>query len=381
MTNPREIAAIILSAGYSSRMGRFKPLLPLGDNTVLERSVHLFRGAGIQDIEVVVGYRSDELIPLLRKLGAKWTVNESFQEGMFSSIQAGVNSMEASKKAFFLLPVDIPLVRRSTVTDLLQSLAKCDADVLYPCFLGKRGHPPLISATLRSDILSWDKEGGLRECLQQHQGRSVNVEVADEHVLLDMDSEEQYEDICNRLPCYAIPSYDECMVILKVKAAASEGLVAHSNRVAQVAACLSNELNASGSRLNTKLVTAGALLHDMAKGSRNHASVAAQILDEMGYPEVANLVGCHMDTDTAEGRTISERDVVCIADRLVQRDRVVRLEERYEQKLVECAGDAGACAAISSRLDGSLRLKRRVELQVGTTIDSLLRIGAKEDNG
>jgi CTP:molybdopterin cytidylyltransferase MocA len=76
------ISAIILAAGYSSRMGAFKPLLPFGDTTVMERSIALFRRAGIRDIRVVVGHNSSELLPLLKRLQALPLLNERYQEGM-----------------------------------------------------------------------------------------------------------------------------------------------------------------------------------------------------------------------------------------------------------------------------------------------------------
>lgn len=235
-----DITAFILAAGYSSRMGKLKPLLPLGPVTALERSVQLFLGAGIEDVRVVVGYRAEDLTPLLRRLNVRWIVNERFREGMLSSVKAAATSLESSKKAFFLLPADIPLVRPGTVTDLLSANEEHASDVLYPCFFGKRGHPPFISAALRSGILAWNGEDGLRSFLQQSRFRSVDVEVADEHILLDMDSPEQDEDICGRLPDYDIPSSEECMVILTKKFSVGAGVPAHSRKVAQVALTLNS---------------------------------------------------------------------------------------------------------------------------------------------
>ena len=194
-----EIAALILAAGYSSRMGKLKPLLPLGPITVIERCMRLFLDTGIDDVRVVVGHRFRDLVPLIEKLGVRWIVNEHYQHGMLSSIKVGIHALENPTKAFFLLPVDIPLVRHDTVIELLSAYGRHDADVLYPAFRGKRGHPPLINAALRSGILSWNEEGGLRSFLLQHQSRAVNIEVADENVLLDMDNLEQYEEICRKL--------------------------------------------------------------------------------------------------------------------------------------------------------------------------------------
>lgn len=380
MTRHDDITAFILAAGYSSRMEKFKPLLPLGPVTVLERSVQMFSDAGIHDIRVVIGHRAEDLKPLLQRLHIRWVVNERFQEGMLSSVQAGVRTLESSENAFFLLPVDIPLVRRSTVIDLLQAHDEQDADVLYPCFLGKRGHPPLIKAALRSGILSWNEDGGLRSFLQKLQSRAMDVEVADEHVLLDMDHPDEYEDMCLRLPHYDIPSIQECMAILTKRFSIGGDLLAHSIKVAQVAVHLAQALNATDCRINIELVAAAALLHDLAKGRRDHASVAAEILTEMGYPSVASVVGAHMAIGVLDEQSIDERDVVCLADRVVQDDQVVQLEERYQSKLDACSADGPACEAIALRLADSVKLKRKLEDRLGNTIESLLATPTKDNH-
>jgi molybdenum cofactor cytidylyltransferase len=367
-----KITALILAAGYSSRMGRFKPLLPIGPVTALERSVQLFRDSGIDDVRVVIGYQAEDLVPLLQKLGVPWIINERFQEGMLSSVKAGIETLESSRKAFFLLPADIPLVRPGTVVDLLNAYEKDSPDILYPCFFGKRGHPPLISAALRSGIQSWDREGGLRSFLQQSQCRFVDVEVADEYILLDMDTPEQYEEICGRLPDYDVPSRNECMAILTRKLTVNDGVVAHSSRVAQVALRLTQALNKSGCGLDEKLVSAASLLHDLAKGRPNHAATGAQIIAEMGYPSVAPIVAAHMKIEFSEGQSIREQDVVFLADKLVEGDQVVDLEERHQKKLDECATDERVCEAIAARLANSLRLKRKLESLLDNPIESVL---------
>jgi molybdenum cofactor cytidylyltransferase len=369
MKSRDDITALILASGYSTRMGQFKPLLPLGPVTVLERSARLFPDAGITDVRVVVGYRAEDLTPQLQRLGIRWVVNDRFQDGMFSSVQAGVRSLESTTKAFFVLPADLPLVRRSTVVDLLNAYDEQSADVLYPCFLSKRGHPPLISAKLRSGILSWEREGGLRSFLSEKSG-PVNVEVADEHILLDMDSPADYDDLCGRLAQYHLPSPQECLAILTRKLPVSQEVFAHSKTVARVALHLVNALNKENCRLNTKLVVAAALLHDLAKGNRNHASVAAQLLTEMDYAMVAGVVGSHMNMGPSEDdSTISERDVVYLADKLVEGDRVVALDERYRKRMAECAHDSNACQAIAVRMADSLKLKRKLEAGLGSSIE------------
>jgi molybdenum cofactor cytidylyltransferase len=372
MIRNEEISAIILAAGYSSRMGDFKPLLKYGPRTVLERSVRLFRQAGVDDVVVVVGYRRDDLIPLLRQWNARWAINERFDDGMFSSIRTGIDALEPSKKAFFLLPVDVPLVRLTTIRDLIDVFARSRPHVSYPCFLGKRGHPPLISTELREGILNWHGNGGLRSFLNTEPLRSVEVEVADEHVVLNANTLEHYRALCSRVPDYDIPSPAECMILLVEKCFVSKKVLTHCCKVAEVASSLAAALKGLGWDLNEPLVVAAALLHDMAKGRPDHATTAEARLRKLGYPRVAELVGAHMSTAVRDDHTVDELDVVRLADRVVEEDRVVLLEHKFENKMLRHKANPQVTAAIRERYYQCRMLKQKVENVLGEPVESVV---------
>lgn len=194
--NPGEnITAVILAAGRSSRMGMLKPLLPLGRETVIERVIHIFRSAGIPDILVVIGHGAERLTPLLKKKFVRWVINENYDEGMFSSVQAGVKRLHQCSRAFFLHPVDIPLIRISTLQKLMDTFREGKADIYRPCYQGKRGHPPLIAPVLVPYILEFKEPGGLRSLLSRHEERSLDVECDDPGVLKDLNTPEDYEEM------------------------------------------------------------------------------------------------------------------------------------------------------------------------------------------
>ena len=209
-----EITAIILAAGYSSRMGDFKPLLRLGNVTVIQYIISMFQKAGLKDIRVVIGFKALELSDLLKESGIRLIINDRFEEGMFSSVIAGVNTLEASRGAFFLMPVDIPLVRYQTVVELMRRFQESDKEILYPCFRGKRGHPPLISVRLLPDIKSYHGKGGLRAFLRQYEEMVDNIAVIDESVLYDMDEPLDYKRVLKRYEKYDIPGLDECIAVV-----------------------------------------------------------------------------------------------------------------------------------------------------------------------
>ena len=194
-----KLAALILAAGRSSRMGAFKPLLSLGDQTVLERLINLYRSAGISDMLVVLGHQADDVWPILEKQGIPWTINEQYDQGMFSSIQAGVKNLNPDCKAFFLQPADIPLVRPETISRLIGIRKEKKALIYYPCHEGRRGHPPLISTSLIPAILAFDEPGGMRALLSRYNGEDLNIDCHDPGILMDIDTPEHYENAINHL--------------------------------------------------------------------------------------------------------------------------------------------------------------------------------------
>jgi len=187
-----DLAAVILAAGRSSRMGSFKPLLPFGRGTVIEWVIATVREAGVETLRVVVGWQMDLLIPVLERHGVPWIRNERFEEGMYSSIQAGVQSLPAGAAAFFILPGDIPLVQSATLSRLMAEWDQQPSGILYPCHEGRRGHPPLIASFYIREILRDAPSGGLREILARHAREAREIECADPGILVDLDTAEQY---------------------------------------------------------------------------------------------------------------------------------------------------------------------------------------------
>lgn len=185
--------AVIPAAGFSSRMEGFKPLLKIADKTMIEHAITLFEQSGVEDIVVVLGHRAEEVVPVVEKTTARWQKNARFSEGMFSSIQCGVESIRSSVDAFFLLPVDIPLVTTATLLRLLDCYKRDSAKrILYPSFQGRRGHPPLIATGLSKAILGYEGTGGMRGFLRNYENEAGEVAVTDRFVAMDADTPAQF---------------------------------------------------------------------------------------------------------------------------------------------------------------------------------------------
>ncbi len=193
MIKSKDIAALILCAGRSSRMGDFKPLLPLGRDNFIERIIGLYRGVGIEDIVVVCGHEAQLVMPELTRLGVSFVKNQHYDQGMFSSIQTGVRQLGGQSLAFFLQPADIPFVQPDTIQSLIAAFSNGETDICRPCYLGKHGHPPLISLALSGPILEFAEAGGMRALLARYAEKSRDVQCNDPGILLDIDTPEDYE--------------------------------------------------------------------------------------------------------------------------------------------------------------------------------------------
>lgn len=185
--------AVILAAGFSSRMGAFKPLLRIGRRTMIGHAIKLFQDSCVNDVLVVLGHRAEQAIPEVEQYNCSYVINESFNKGMFSSMKVGISALQAGCNGFFILPVDIPLVRKETVERLIYVFENdATRSVYYPQYQGKRGHPPLIQGRLISPILGYTGENGMRGFLSSYENQSVVVPVQDPFIVKDADIKDNF---------------------------------------------------------------------------------------------------------------------------------------------------------------------------------------------
>ncbi len=369
MKKHREVAALILAAGFSSRMGVLKPLMTLGRATLLEKAIGCFREGGIEDVTVVAGHGVEEVGPCAQHHGARCVYNPRYSEGMLSSVLAGIESLDPGVRAFFLLPADMPLVKARTVRSLLRAYETHPAPVVYPCFRGLRGHPPLIARDCLHELQA-SQDGGLRSYLQRFDDEALEVDVADEGILMDCDTPDDFRRLQARDLRGDIPTERECHAIWE-RCRVSEDVRAHSRVVAEVARLLAVHLRRVGIELNLPLILAGGLLHDLLKGQPDHARAGAAWLREFSCPRVAEVVASHMDLAVRSER-LNEIDLVHLADKLVEGDRTVPLEKRFHKALHRFGSQERALRTVRKRLADAGDIQARVDRALGSSTDAIL---------
>lgn len=363
------LAAVILSAGKSSRLPRFKPLLRLGGQTMLARAAALFRAAGVTELVAVTGCRAEEVAAEARLLGLRPVFNPRHEEGMFASAQAGLAALFQGADAVFVLPVDIPLVRPATIRTLAERVPNSNAQVLLPTFRGMPGHPPLIRAAAVPGILSWRGEGGLAGALAGLD--QERVPVADRQILFDVDDDEAVTEAEARLARLDIPTPAEALALLDLHNAGERG-VAHARGVADASLALARALIARGQDLDLELTESAALLHDIAKGQPEHEKAGGALLAAQGCRRLAEIVAAHRDIDPAGMTRLTERELVYLADKLVRGPHRVSITQRFQEKLDRFAGDEAACSAISRRQKHALAMLALLEQSAGKNVQDIL---------
>jgi molybdenum cofactor cytidylyltransferase len=189
------IGAVILAAGQSRRMGRNKLLLPFGASTVIETIVSEVAACrAVGDIVVVTGYEREQVIVQLATYPVRCVFNPDYaQSDMLVSIQIGLRALSEDVAAVLIVLGDQPRLRREIVQRVVDAYEP--GSLIVPSFQLRRGHPILIDRALWPAILARPPEATLRDVIRANELRIRYVVAADDSVLHDMDTPEDYEQV------------------------------------------------------------------------------------------------------------------------------------------------------------------------------------------
>lgn len=197
--HPSPVAAVVLAAGRSRRMGAFKPLLPFGGKTVAESCIGSLIAAGVGEIVVVLGHRAGELRARLSHLPVRFALNEAASSGMGDSIARGVEQISSEASAVLVAPADHPAVPPGVIADLIGSHRREGARLVVPEWEGRGGHPVLVSLDFREELLRLDEARGLRGLFDAHRAEVRRLAVASPFVARDVDTWEDYRALYEEL--------------------------------------------------------------------------------------------------------------------------------------------------------------------------------------
>ena len=170
-------------------MGRPKGLLRFRGRTFLEHILDAIANSRIDHAVVVVGHHRVEIengFPGLRTV-----YNAHYEQGMSTSVQAGLNALPQGVTAAALFLVDHPLIEGPTIDSLVSAIEP--GRIVLPVNNGRRGHPIVISSELFDEILALSPDQGLNLVVRRDPARVIEVAAPSAGILLDIDTPEDYE--------------------------------------------------------------------------------------------------------------------------------------------------------------------------------------------
>ena len=194
------ISAIVLAAGASSRMGQAKAALPLGQagETVAARVVRTLLDGGVPDVVVVAGAHIDAVRGAMPRHESRARVVDhlGWERGQLSSLLAGLDAIDDPLlEAAVVTLVDVPLVRSSTVAEVIAAWRRTRAPIVRPSDGNRLGHPVIFDRSIFADLRSADPNAGAKAVFAIHRDRIFNVDVTDAGAFEDIDTPEDYRRV------------------------------------------------------------------------------------------------------------------------------------------------------------------------------------------
>jgi molybdenum cofactor cytidylyltransferase len=192
------IAAIVLAAGLSRRMGRPKMSLPWGDTTVIGQIMGTLSASRLDEIFVVVGGASADVEEAIQNVQVstpvKTLLNPHFAEvEMTYSVQVGLRALGEKFKAAMIVLGDQPQMKVEVVNLILSAYADTESPLVVPSYKKRRGHPWLVARALWPMVIGLKPSQTLRDFLGSQAGQIHYVDVNTPSVLQDIDTPAEYD--------------------------------------------------------------------------------------------------------------------------------------------------------------------------------------------
>lgn len=193
MPNRTRIAAAILAAGQSSRMGSPKALLLQNGIPALQHLIDRLQDRRITARRNVLGTHADEIRKHVRDDPRNFLVNPNWEQGQLSSLQIAIRSLDETgnnEDGILVWPVDHFLVSGATIGALIDSFLSTEKLIAVPTFHGRRGHPVVFAKQLYAELLEAPLDVGARAVVRAHAAEVLELPTDEEAVVLNLNDPE-----------------------------------------------------------------------------------------------------------------------------------------------------------------------------------------------
>ena len=196
MAFDKDIHAVLLAAGQSTRMGqKNKLLLKINGIPLVRRSAINILNSNVVSLTVVTGFDEDKIVDALSGLNVNFVKNVNFREGLSSSLKAGLANITPSPSAVIICLADMPKIQPEYINRLIENFDPLRGwEICIPTSNGKRGNPVLIGSRFFPHIFETSGDFGAKDVMKQHPDKIVEVEIGTSDIHFDIDTKDEYEN-------------------------------------------------------------------------------------------------------------------------------------------------------------------------------------------
>lgn len=360
-----KISGLIVAAGLSSRMKDFKPLMEIGKKPLIINTINSLKQSGIEDINIVVGYRREDIENCIKNQNVNIIYNNKYESTfMYDSFKLGLDKVKNSCDAIIFLPGDVGFVSKYTIDLLIQEISKKQIKIVYPIYKNTIGHPPIISSECFEYLLNYNGKNGLKGGLDHFERESKEINTPDKFILCDMDYKEDFYKVKKNFENRQYLSYEDCIYLLSYFNV-SKSIVNHVIKVKQICEDLSNSINKDKEIINVSLINAASILHDIKRKEKNHDDLGADLLHSLGYDKIANIVRSHMKLNEKMECLVNENTILYYGDKLVVEDEFSDLDKRFKEKFNKYKRDKEIQENIMRKYETALKIKSNIISIIG----------------
>jgi len=191
----KQIAAVILAAGASTRFGQPKQLFDWNGKPLLTHVADVALVARFAPVIVVLGCQAEAVRAALGRCArpVQAVVNWRWRAGMSTSVQVGLAALPPETQAAVFLQCDQPLVTPDLLRALVARFEETNAPIVHPTHAGQRGTPVLFARRLFPELAAVTGDEGGRSLITRYTKDVATIEVADPDALADVDTPAGYE--------------------------------------------------------------------------------------------------------------------------------------------------------------------------------------------
>ncbi len=143
-------------------MGTVKQVLHLDGRPLLQHVLDNVRASEVEEIVLVLGFAAEAIQREIETENVRVVINRNYQQGMGTSLRAGLSAVDPQAGAALIVLADQPFVRSATLDQLIAEHQRSKAQIVIPTYRGFRGNPVLLDRSVFPEVMALDADVGCR---------------------------------------------------------------------------------------------------------------------------------------------------------------------------------------------------------------------------